>query len=97
MITTNGTETLAGALLTAAFARVPHNGPVLPGSVGTFALGLIAFALFPCVPVALALLVLVGGTMTLFMSATNTVSLGTRPQPHARARAELLEHGSRRG
>jgi MFS family permease len=73
LMAANGVGALGGALLTAAFARVPRKGLVLLGSVAAFALGLIAFALVPLAPLALALLVLVGGATTLFMSATNTV------------------------
>ena len=73
LMAANGVGALGGALLTAAFARVPRKGLTLLGSVVAFALGLIAFALVPLVPVALALLLLVGGATTLFMSATNTV------------------------
>ncbi|CAA9555296.1 MAG: Uncharacterized MFS-type transporter [uncultured Thermomicrobiales bacterium] len=79
LMAANGVGALAGALLTAAFARVPRKGLVLLGSVATFAIGLIAFALIPRVPVALALLVLVGGATTLFMSATNTVIQSLAP------------------
>ncbi|HEY8598418.1 MAG TPA: MFS transporter [Thermomicrobiales bacterium] len=79
LMAANGTGALAGALLTAAFARVPRKGLALLGSVGTFAIGLIAFALIPRAPVALALLVLIGGATTLFMSATNTVIQSLAP------------------
>jgi MFS family permease len=60
-------------LLTAAFARVPRKGLVVLGRVAVFSTGLIAFALIPRAAVALALLVVIGGVTTLFMSATNTV------------------------
>jgi len=73
LMAANGVGALGGALLTAAFARVPRKGLALLGSVAVFSLGLIAFALIPRAPVALALLVLIGGATTLFMSATNTV------------------------
>jgi MFS family permease len=79
LMAANGVGALAGSLLTAAFARVPRKGLVLLASVVTFSLGLIAFALIPRVPVALALLILVGGATTLFMSATNTVIQGLAP------------------
>ncbi len=73
LMAANGVGALGGALLTAAFAGVPRKGLVLLGSVAVFSLGLIAFALIPRAAVALALLVLIGGATTLFMSATNTV------------------------
>ena len=79
LMAANGIGALIGALLTAAFARVPRKGLALLGSVSVFALGLIAFALIPRVPVALGLLVLVGGATTLFMSATNTVIQSLAP------------------
>jgi MFS family permease len=79
LMAANGVGALGGALLTTAFARVPRKGLVLLGSVGVFGAGLIAFALIPRAPVALALLVLVGGATTLFMSATNTVIQGLAP------------------
>ncbi len=73
LMAANGVGALGGALLTAAFARVPRKGLALLGSVAVFSTGLIAFALIPRAPVALALLVPIGGATTLFMSATNTV------------------------
>jgi MFS family permease len=79
LMAANGVGALGGALLTAAFARVPRKGLVLLGSVAVFSLALVAFALIPRVPVALALLVLVGGATTLFMSATNTVIQSLAP------------------
>lgn len=79
LMAANGVGALGGALLTAGFARVPRKGLVLLASVVTFALGLIAFALIPRPAVSLALLVLIGGATTLFMSATNTVIQGLAP------------------
>jgi MFS family permease len=79
LMAANGVGALAGSLLTALFARVPRKGSVLLACVATFAAALIAFALIPHVAVALALLVLVGGATTLFMSATNTVIQGLAP------------------
>jgi MFS family permease len=79
LMAANGVGALGGSLLTAAFARVPRKGLVLLCSIATFAAGLIVFALIPLAPVALALLVLIGGATTLFMSATNTVIQGLTP------------------
>jgi len=79
LMAANGIGALGGSLLTAAFARVPRKGLVLLGSVGIFSAGLIAFALIPRAAVALALLVLVGGATTLFMSATNTIIQSLAP------------------
>lgn len=79
LMAANGVGALGGSLLTAAFARVPRKGLVLLGSVAIFSVGLIAFALTPRAPVALALLVVAGGATTLFMSATNTVIQSLAP------------------
>ena len=79
LMAANGVGALGGALLTAGFARVPRKALVLLACVATFSAGLIAFALVPLAPVALALLVLIGGATTLFMSATNTVIQGLAP------------------
>jgi MFS family permease len=80
LMAANGVGALGGALLTAAFARVPRKGLALLGSVATFAVALIAFALVPVVPVApRACWSSSAGATTLFMSATNTVIQSLAP------------------
>lgn len=73
LMAANGVGALGGSLLTASLARIGRKGLLILASAGVLSLGLVAFALVPLVPVAFALLVLVGGATTLYMSATNTV------------------------
>ncbi|CAA9565739.1 MAG: Uncharacterized MFS-type transporter [uncultured Thermomicrobiales bacterium] len=73
LMTANGAGALAGSLLTATLSQVPHKGLLLLVSAATLCTALIVFAIVPLVPVALGLLVLIGGSTTLFMSTTNTI------------------------
>ena len=75
----NGVGALAGALLTAALNRVPRKGLLLFGSATVFTVALGAFALTTSLTLAFVLLAVVGGGMTLYMGATNSVIQNLAP------------------
>lgn len=71
LMTASGVGSTIGALLMAS-ARMDRPGVVIMGTFAGFVALLAAFALSPVYPLSLALLAATSGTMTAYMSATNT-------------------------